>query len=341
MNATQDYLDEVEWRLDELANIVGVTARGDYSKKIRRISTLQDATQDSITYFSDERFRKYLDVTKAGVVILNESDADGFVGNCLIAPNPRAVFAKVALQLNPDKKDTAGIHSSAIVSKDAKIATSATILQGAIVESGASIGEDCIIGPGSVIGERVSIADHTRIDSNVTIYKDCIIGRNCVINANSVIGAPGFSFTLEEGRWVQIPNYGAVSIGDDVSIGASTTIDRGTINNTVIGNGVKIDNNVQIAHNVEIGEHTIIAGNVGVAGSAKIGNQCMFGGQAGVLDHVEICDHVVVNAGSLVTKSITTPGEYSATIPAQPVSQWRRTFASLRRLGKNNSTNTE
>ena len=69
------------------------------------------------------------------------------------------------------------------------------------------------------------------------------------MHAGVVIGADGFGIARDDGRWVKIPQIGAVRIGDDVEIGANTTIDRGALDDTVIEDGVKLDNQIQIGHN--------------------------------------------------------------------------------------------
>ena len=331
MRSSREHARE-EWTLDELAQAAGVCPRGNVSKTVRRVASLKDATSDAVAVFYDERYRGILRKTNAGIVILTESDAADFAGNCLIAQNPRATFARIAEHLNQAQNHSAGIHPKALVSDQAFVAPTATVLPFAIVESDARIGENVIIGCGAHIGKRTVIGESSRIDSNVVIYRNCVVGRDCTISANAVIGGSGFSYANEDGRWVKIPNIGNVVIGDRVDIGAATTVDRSTMGSTRIGDGVKIDNNVQIAHNVSIGEDTILAGNVGIAGSVKIGRRCKFGGQASVLDHLEVCDDVTLFAGAMVTKSINAPGEYSATLPAQPADIWRKTLARLRQL---------
>ena len=175
------------------------------------------------------------------------------------------------------------------------------------------------------------------MDSNVTVYSGCTIGKDCNVSAGVVIGASGFSYEWDGERWVSVQNIGAVVIGDEVDIGACTSIDRGSIRNTCIGNGVKIDNNVQIGHNVEIGEHSMIVGNVGIAGSVKIGRRCIVGGQSAIASHVNVVDDVVIQAASLVTKSLTEPGTYSSSLPARKASDWKRTLGKLNKLHSSSS----
>jgi UDP-3-O-[3-hydroxymyristoyl] glucosamine N-acyltransferase len=146
-----------------------------------------------------------------------------------------------------------------------------------------------------------------------------------------VIGADGFGFAEDQGRWIKIPQVGAVRIGDDVEVGANTTIDRGALDDTVVGDGVKLDNQIQVGHNCVIGEHTVIAGCVGIAGSVRIGKRCRIGGKAGITGHLEICDGTTISAMTLVTKSIRKPGTYTSVAPMMPHEEWLKWAARIRR----------
>ena len=93
-----------------------------------------------------------------------------------------------------------------------------------------------------------------------------------------------------------------------------------------------LDNQIQIAHNVCIGDYTAIAGCTGIAGSTHIGSHCQIGGACNIVGHLRIADRVVINAASLVTRSIDQPGRYGSGMPLQPEREWRRSFVTLGRL---------
>ena len=75
-----------------------------------------------------------------------------------------------------------------------------------------------------------------------------------------------------------------------------------------------------------------MAGCVGVAGSAKIGRNCTFGGAAMVLGHLTIADNVHVSSGSLVSRSISEPGQYTGFYPLAKNADWEKTAAVVRQL---------
>jgi UDP-3-O-[3-hydroxymyristoyl] glucosamine N-acyltransferase len=147
-----------------------------------------------------------------------------------------------------------------------------------------------------------------------------------------VIGNDGFGYAEQDGIWVKIPQIGRVIIHDFVDIGANTTIDRGAIDDTVIEEGVKLDNLIQIAHNCRIGAHTVIAGCTGVAGSAIIGKHCKIGGAAMILGHLNIVDNVTISPGSMIMRSISKAGTYTALMPSQEHADWLKTAANIRHL---------
>ncbi|WMW82441.1 UDP-3-O-(3-hydroxymyristoyl)glucosamine N-acyltransferase [Undibacterium cyanobacteriorum] len=326
-------------RLGEVVERFGGQLLGDSNVEVIGIAPLSDASENHITFLSNPKFRSQATASKAVALILSEADhqaiGETYAGVRIISANPYVYFAKLAqyfYALNADR-DLPGIHPSAWVSPDASVAATAVIGAQASIEAGAIIGEHVVIGAGVSVGKRVTIGDQTRIHANVSIYHDCVIGDRCVIHAGAVIGADGFGFANEKGKWLKIPQTGRVVIGNDVEIGANTTIDRGALADTIIENGVILDNQIQIGHNCHIGENTAMAGCVGVAGSAKIGKNCTFGGAAMVLGHLTIADNVHISSGSMVSRSILEPGQYTGFYPLAKNADWEKTAVIVRNLG--------
>jgi UDP-3-O-[3-hydroxymyristoyl] glucosamine N-acyltransferase len=210
----------------------------------------------------------------------------------------------------------------------------ARIHPSAVVDPEAWVAESAIIGPLCVVERGAKVGAHTHLKSRVTLGEFCEIGERCIVHAGVVVGADGFGFAQHEGAWVKIEQLGAVKIGNDVEIGANTCIDRGALLDTLIEDGVKLDNLIQIGHNVHIGRNTAMAGCVGVAGSARIGANCTIGGGAIVLGHLSLADGVHISAASVVTRSITKPGNYTGLFPIDDNSTWEKNAASLKQLHK-------
>ena len=317
-------------RLEEVVARFGGELRGSGGIRVSRIVPLDVATEGDLAFLANPKYRNQLASSRASAVIM-AADQNGFSGAAIITPQPYLYFARVSQWLNPPPVRQPGIDATAVI--NGSVDPTSSIGPHCSVGHGAKIGPGVVMDAGSHVGDNVEIGSDTRLMANVSIYANCRIGARCLIHSGAVIGSDGFGFAREtDGAWVKIPQVGRVMIGDDVEIGAGTTIDRGALADTVIGNGVKLDNQIQVGHNVVIGAHTAMAGCVGIAGSAHIGERCTVGGGAIILGHLTIADDVNISAGTLVTKSISTAGTFSGTVPFLEHKKWLKNFSHLRNL---------
>lgn len=330
---------EKQVTLGDLIAQFGGELQGDPQTSISGIAPLDLAGDMQMSFLSNPKFRTRAAESRAAALILKPADSEaigtGYAGARIISSNPYAYFARVA-QHFVSLRATAlipGVHPTAVVAATAKIAASAVIGPHVTIEANVLIGEGCRIDAGSYIGRDAQIGDGTHLHANVSFHHDCRIGSRGIIHSGAVIGEEGFGFANEDGAWIKIPQTGRVIIGDDVDIGANTTIDRGALEDTIIEDGVKLDNQIQIGHNCHIGAHTAMAGCVGVAGSAKIGKYCTFGGAAMVLGHLTIADKVHVSSGSLVSRSLREPGQYTGFYPLAKNADWEKSAVLVRNLG--------
>ncbi len=318
--------------LGELATRFGCELIGDPDAVVNDISSLQNATPESLSFLAASSHKRQLSSTKAAVVILRAEDADDCPVAALISDNPHATYARMAAVVCPEARFEAGIHSTAVISDDAIVSATAHIAAHVVIGERSSIGDNTFVGPGTVIGADCSVGSDCRLIANVSLVKHVSVGDRGVIHPGVVIGADGFGNAMTPEGWVKVPQLGGVRIGDDVEIGANTTIDCGAIGDTVIEDGVRIDNLCMIGHNVHLGAHTAMAAMTGIAGSAKIGKRCMFAGKSGTVGHVTVCDDVIVAAKTFLTKDVTEPGTYAASFPAEKAKSWARQLARFRRL---------
>lgn len=318
--------------LGEIAVRFGCILKGDPDLRVSRVAALERADAASVTFLANPRYRRYLQQTQAGVVVLDPKLADACPVNALLVRNPYATYARIAALLYPPPAAPAGRHATAVIDASAQIDASASIGPHAVIGARAKIGARTVIGPGCVVMDDVTIGDDTRLTANVTLCRGVIVGSRCLFHPSVVVGADGFGLAPDQGEWLKVPQVGTVRIGNDVEIGACTTIDRGAIDDTVIGDGVKMDNQIQIGHNVRIGDHTAIAGCAGISGSAVIGKRCMIGGMVGVAGHLTVCDDVVITGKSFVNSSIRKPGYYSSGIPVDETTRFRKNAARFHRL---------
>lgn len=306
-------------RLGQFVDALGGTLEGGSREtEILRIAPLESAGPGDLAFLNNPRYQSQLAASRAACVIVAPSMRAAALerGACIVADAPYVYFAR-ATQLW--KREHAvdggkGIHSSAVVDPEA------------VVDATASIGPLCVIERGARVGAG------TVLKSRVTISEGCQVGDRCLLHPGVVIGADGFGFAPQGGEWVKIEQLGAVRIGNDVEIGANTCIDRGALEDTVIEDGVKLDNLIQIAHNVRIGRHTAMAGKSGVAGSTTIGAYCTIGGAASILGHLQLADHVHVSTNTVVTHSISQPGQYTGVFPMDENAKWEKNAATLRQL---------
>ena len=328
----------VSYSLTQLAAQFDLEFRGDGETNLSGLATLQDADPDQLSFLASANYAKYLTSTQAGAVILSAEFADTYPGNCLVSSNPYLLFAQLSAFFDRSPVVKAGIHSCAVIHKNAEVDLLASVAAGAVIEAGAVIAAGARIGANCVVGADTVIGENTLLHASVTLAHGVTIGQNCIIHSGAVIGADGFGFApqrIEGGtQWVKIFQLGGVVIGDRVEIGANTTIDRGALGDTVIGDGVKIDNQCQIAHNVTIGDNTAIASATAIAGSAKLGANCTIAGCVGIVGHIDIADGVHITGMSMVSKSITSAGSYSSGMPMMDTAQWRKNAVRVRQLDK-------
>ena len=311
------------------------------ARVIDRIGPLEGATPSTISFLSGPRHRSQLAPSKAGCVIVAPAFRDEALarGAAIVTPDPYLYFARLTQWWARRTRPSAatGVHGSALIDATARIDPLATVGPFVVIEADAAVAAGAVIGAHGFIGAGARIGAGTRLAARVTLGAGCSIGARGIVHSGVVIGADGFGFAPdfpsgEAGRWEKIEQLGAVRIGDDVEIGANTCIDRGALDDTVIEDGVKLDNLIQIGHNVRIGAHSALAGCVGVAGSAVIGKYCTVGGAGMVLGHLELADHVHISAGSLVTRSIRKPGQYTGVFPIDDNAAWEKNAATLRQL---------
>lgn len=325
-------MTQKSYRLQEIADELGASLRGDPDALITGLATLQAAGPGQISFLANAAYGKYLKETRASAVIVSPAAVEDAPTNVLLLDNPYLGYARLSHWFDPAPVASVGIHPTAVVDETASIDGTASIGPHSVIDAGVFVGARVVVGAGSVIGARTRIGDDTVIRPRVTLAHDVVIGQRCYILSGAVIGSDGFGFANEGGQWHRIAQLGSVVLGDDVEVGANTTIDRGALDNTVIGTGVKLDNLIQIGHNVQIGDHSAMAAMVGIAGSTRVGKHCVFGGASGLAGHLEIGDQVHLTGMTLVSNDIREPGVYSSGTSADTNRNWRKNAVRFRQL---------
>ena len=311
--------------LDQIAVLAGLEPKPVPAKvlnrpSVSRVSGLDDAASDTLVFAQDAASLTAAVASKAGIILAPPALVTGQPAEkdprVLAVESPKYVFALCARELRPETG--LGIHPSAYVDEMARWGRRLRVGACAVVEADVVMGDDVTIGPGAKILRGVEL------------------GSRVVVQAGAVLGSTGFGYVRNRttGEYILFPQQGRLVIEDDVEIGANTTIDRGALGETRIGKGTKIDNLVQIGHNCRIGQHVVIASQVGISGSCVIEDGAILAGQVGLGDHVTIGRGVILGGqgGVYPGKTVTGEGEMFAGTPAEPVREFLKTMAKVRRL---------
>ena len=265
---------------------------------------------------------------------------------------PRLAMMKLLTLFYEEPRLNDGIHPTAVIHPEAKVAQSAKIGANVVISAGAVIGENSRILANSYIGNNAKVGENCFFHAGVNIGDRVVVGNNCILHHGVSLGADGFSFVTEnpdnieqarkdgeikteniEQKIFKIPSLGSVVIGNNVEIGANTTIDRGTIENTMIGDDTKIDDLVMIGHNCRVGKGCMIVSQVGIAGSCVIGDRVVIAGQAGLADHISIGNDSIVAAAAGVSKSFPEKSIVVGT-PAVPRKEFIKQLKTMKDAGE-------
>ena len=300
----------------ELSKLINAKLIGDGNAIVDNLSTIQNSNKTSLTFLSNKKYSKYIKTSEAKAFIVHQDFVEeDDRKNYLVSEDPYLSYAMASKLFSPFYNDlnNNGIHSTAIVSSDAKIGNNVFI------------GANVYIRPNCVIG------DNSSIQPNVSLVCNVKLGSNCNIFPGTVLGCDGFGYAPTKNGYVKIEQLGNLIIGDNVEIGAGCTIDRGALDDTIIHDGVKLDNQIHIAHNVDLGKNSAIAACCAIAGSTVIGENFRMGGLSGVLGHLSITDNVSVGAHTLITKNISEGGEYIGIMPAQNPKDWAKSSIFIKK----------
>jgi UDP-3-O-[3-hydroxymyristoyl] glucosamine N-acyltransferase len=299
----------------EIAALLGIETASQAT--ISRVSEIAGATGDALVFAQDVATLQAALESNAGLILARRGAYETDDTRVLWVRDPKYAFAAVARELvAPD--DSPLQHPAAIVDPSATLGARTRVGAGAVIEADVVIGADCTIG------------------SRVTICKGATLGDRVVVQSGAVLGSTGFGYVRnpETGEYLLFPQQGRLVVEDDVEIGANATIDRGALGETRIGRGAKIDNLVHIGHNCSIGRNVVIAAQVGISGSCVVEDGAVLAGQVGLGDHVHVGPGVILGGqgGIFPGKSVTGPGEMYAGTPAEPVKDYLKSLARLRRL---------
>jgi UDP-3-O-[3-hydroxymyristoyl] glucosamine N-acyltransferase len=320
--------------LQELADRVGGRVVGNGGLAIARISAVDEATPDALTFATDERYFASALASKAAAVLIDVSIAHADANKpLLVVENARHALAQLLKMLRPSRPRGPFRHPTAVIEPDAIVADDTYVAAHAYIGRRASVGNGSVVGTAAYVGDDASIGESSWLHPHAALMERCRIGDRVVLHAGCVIGSEGFGWAFIDGRLERIPQVGNVVLDDDVEIGANTCVDRAQTGSTQIGTGTKIDNLVQIGHNCRIGKHCALASLTGLAGSTVVGDYVKVAGQVGTRGHMTIGSRSTVAGQSGVwgdvPEGVTVSGN-----PARDHREELRREVMIRRLPK-------
>jgi UDP-3-O-[3-hydroxymyristoyl] glucosamine N-acyltransferase len=324
----------MRYTLDELARELDLHVHGDGNTEISGVASIASAGANHLVFATDLKSLDEAARSKASAIVAT-APADG--KPTLVAAHPKLAFARAAALLHDRATFGIGVHPTAVLGKNVKVALGSSIGPHCALGDNVEIGARTHISDGCHLGNHVKIGDQCVIHAKVAIYSKTTLGNRVTVHGGSVLGSDGFGFVRDpkSGTYEKFPQHGTLTIGDDVEIGANCTIDRGALDATTIGNGVKLDNMVHIGHNVQIGNNVVIAAQTGISGSSIIEDDVVIAGQVGIADHVTIKRGAILGAQCGVpTGKVIQGGEVYWGTPARPIKGYLKELAVLARLAK-------
>ena len=294
---------------------------------LTEVRPLPEATQTSLSFFSNPKYHEKALLTQAGLVLVSTGVDLGELPQ-LVVPSAQWAFAQSTGWLHPEPAPEfteSPIHPTAILGQGCRLAYGVTVGARSVIGAGS------LLHPGVHIAEDCVVGENCEFYPGVVLYRRTLIGSRVRLHAHVVLGSDGFGYTTRDGIHEKVPQAGWVEVGDDVELGSGTTVDRGALGPTRIGTGTKIDNLCHLAHNVQVGPHGLMAAQVGISGSTTLGDHVTLGGKVGMAGHLHIGNRAICAANAMVAKDVPE-GAFVAGFLARPHREWLNAQAALNRL---------
>jgi UDP-N-acetylglucosamine acyltransferase len=178
-----------------------------------------------------------------------------------------------------------GVHATAIVSAQARIA------------DGVEIGPFCIVEGDVEIGARTIVEAHARIGSR---FGQVSIGADNFIQSGAILGGPAQDYSYKDAAT-------RLEIGDNNRIGDYVTVSLGTTKGggvTRIGNHNFIMAYAHLGHDCRLADHVVITNGTQLAGHVTVEHHALLSGLAGVTQFVRLGAFSFLVAGSFANKDI-------------------------------------
>jgi UDP-N-acetylglucosamine acyltransferase len=173
------------------------------------------------------------------------------------------------------------IHSTAIVSRKAKIGSNVKIAPYAIIKDDVEIGDDCIVGPHTVIHDGARIGNRVKFSQSVSV-----------------------SDIPQDLKFKDEKSY--FHIGDDTTVREFVTLHRASIEgeSSRVGKNCLLMAYVHIAHDCIIGDNVVIANAAQLGGHVEIDDWVVVGGVVTIHQFVKVGKHCMIGGSFKATQDI-------------------------------------
>jgi UDP-3-O-[3-hydroxymyristoyl] glucosamine N-acyltransferase len=131
------------------------------------------------------------------------------------------------------------IHSSADVSKKAKIGKGTVVWNNTQIREGAEVGENCVLGKNVYLDQNVKIGSKVKVQNNTSVYQGVTL-------EDGVFVGPHVCFTNDKNPRAINPD-GTIKDSDDWVLG-----------NTIVKKGASIGGNATILPDITIGKWALV-----------------------------------------------------------------------------------
>src|SRR4051794_34824069 len=108
-------------RVREIAALLNAPFEGDGERKIRGVSTLEEAAPDQLSFVANAKAEKSAHGSAAGCLLVRINYAGTATAPLIRVPEPRDAMAAIIAVLHPPKRPHTGVHRTAVVSPSARI----------------------------------------------------------------------------------------------------------------------------------------------------------------------------------------------------------------------------
>jgi UDP-3-O-[3-hydroxymyristoyl] glucosamine N-acyltransferase len=279
---------------------------------------IEHATRGHVTFVANPKYASMAKTTGASAVLVSE-DFAGLPTESTAAlriKNPYLAFAKAIELFYQPPRYSAGMHSTAVIDRSAKIGKHAHIGAYVVIGPNVSIGDNCVLLPHVVIYEGAQIGNGFFAHAHAVVREHCRLGDNVILQNGAIIGADGFGFAKDDsGHWYKIVQSGTATLDSNVEVQANACVDRASVGET----------------HISVGENSLLCAQVGLAGSTEIGKNVILAGQVGVAGHCHIGDGVIATAQSGIPNDVEA-GKLVSGYPAIDNKQWLRSVSVFNKL---------